>query len=73
LGGARPEGADKPHSDGQNSADAYKACNCARVQEGIKNPLPPVGCKPGEVDNPRDDTLDEVRNLFTSDDVKDDG
>jgi hypothetical protein len=70
LGGARPEGADKPHSDGQNSDDAYKACNRARVQEGIKDPPPPVGCEPGEADNPQDDTLEAVRDLFAQDTVE---
>jgi len=40
-GSARTDGAQKPHSNGQNSDDAYKACNRARVQEGIKNPPPP--------------------------------
>jgi MarR family len=31
----------EPHRNGQNSSDAYKACNRARVQEGIKTPPPP--------------------------------
>jgi hypothetical protein len=31
----------EPHRNGQHSDDAYKACNRARVQEGIKTPLPP--------------------------------
>jgi hypothetical protein len=35
---ARPEGAQEPHRNGQYSDDAYKACNRARVQEGIENP-----------------------------------
>jgi hypothetical protein len=73
LDGARPKGADKPHSDGRNSGDAYKACNRARVQEGIKNPPPPLGNEPAEADNPRDDTLEEVRDLFTSNALKGDG
>jgi MarR family len=30
--GARPDGAQEPHRNGQNSDDAYKACNRARVQ-----------------------------------------
>jgi MarR family len=38
---ARPEGAQEQHRNGQYSMDAYKACNRARVQEGIKYPLPP--------------------------------
>src|SRR5215207_7571973 len=33
-GGARSDGAQEPHRNGQNSDDAYKACNRARVQEG---------------------------------------
>src|SRR5215207_1154077 len=37
---ARPVGAQEPHRNGQYSRDAYKACNRARVQEGIKTPLP---------------------------------
>src|SRR5215212_193808 len=40
---ARPDGAHEPHRNGQYSDDAYKECNRARVQEGIKNPPPPVG------------------------------
>jgi hypothetical protein len=38
---ARLDGAHKPHSNGRNSDDAYKACSRARVQEGIKPPFPP--------------------------------
>jgi hypothetical protein len=38
---ARPDEAQEPHSNGQYLNDAYKACNRARVQEGIKHPLPP--------------------------------
>jgi hypothetical protein len=40
-GNARPDGAREPHRNGQYSEDAYKACSRARVQEGIKTPLPP--------------------------------
>ena len=40
-GSARLNGAEKPHGNGQNSDDAYKACNRARVQEGIEYPPPP--------------------------------
>jgi len=43
------------------------------VQEGIKNPPPPIGSELGEADNPQDDTLEEVRDLFAGDDLKDDG
>ena len=71
-GSARLDGAQEPLSNGQNSDDAYKACNRARVQEGIKEPPPPVGSEPGEVDNAQDDTFKEVRDLFTSDALKDD-
>jgi hypothetical protein len=66
-GSARLNGAQEPHRNGQNSDDAYKACSRARVQEGIKNPPPPVGSEPGEADNPQDDIIQEVRNLFASD------
>ena len=66
--GARPEEAQKPHSDGQNSDDAYKACSRARVQEGIKDPTPPVGGEPQEAYNLQDATLEEVvRDLFAQD------
>ena len=66
-GNARPDGAQEPHSNGQYSDDAYKACNRARVQEGIKNPPPSVGSELEVVDNPQDNTLDEVRDLFAQD------
>jgi hypothetical protein len=72
-GGAHPNGTQKPHGSAQNWDDAYKACNRAGVHGGIKDPPPPVGSEPGEADNPQDDTLEEVRNLFTSDALKDDG
>jgi hypothetical protein len=72
-GGARFDGPQEPHSNGQSSGDAYKACNRARVQEGIKNPPPPIGSELGEAENPQDDTLEEVRDLFAGDDLKDDG
>jgi hypothetical protein len=64
---ARPDGAQEPHRNGQYSNDAYKACNRARVQEGIKDPPPPTGSEPGEADNLQDGTLEDVRNLFASD------
>jgi hypothetical protein len=65
---ARLDGAQEPHKNGQNSDDAYKACNRARVQEGIKTPSPPSGCEPGEADNHQDDIIiEEVRDLFASD------
>jgi DNA invertase Pin-like site-specific DNA recombinase len=67
-GGAHPDGAQEPHSNGQNSNDAYKACSRARVQEGIKSPPPPSGSEPIEADNHQDDIIiDEVRDLFASD------
>jgi DNA-binding transcriptional ArsR family regulator len=67
-GSARPDEAQEPHRNGQNLSDAYKACNRARVQEGIKYPPPPSGNEQGDVDNPPDDIIqEEVRNLFSSD------
>jgi hypothetical protein len=67
-GSARPDGAQEPHRNGQNSGDAYKACNRAPVQEGTMIPPPPLDNKLGDTDNPRYQTLDEeVRHLFTSD------
>jgi hypothetical protein len=63
-GSARLSGAQEPHRNGQNSDDAYKACNRARVQEGIKCLPPPVSSELEVVDNPQDNTLDEVRELF---------
>jgi len=67
---ARPDPARKPHSNGQNSNDAYKACSRARAQEGIENPPPPSGSEPGDIDNPPDDIIEEVRDLFASDAVE---
>jgi DNA-binding transcriptional ArsR family regulator len=64
---ARPDGVQEPHRNGQYSDDAYKACSRARVQEGINTPPPPSGSEPEEVDNPPDDIIEEVRNLFASD------
>jgi hypothetical protein len=64
---ARLDLARKPHSNGRNSDDAYKACNLARVQEGIKTPPPPSGNEPGDIDNNQDDIIEEVRDLFASD------
>jgi DNA-binding transcriptional ArsR family regulator len=66
-GSAHLDRPQEPHGNGQNSENAYKACNRARVQEGIKNPPPPVGSEPGEADNPQDDTFKEVRDLFAQD------
>jgi hypothetical protein len=45
----------------------HKACNRARVQEGIKNPPPLAGSEQGDVDTPPDDIIEEVRELFASD------
>jgi DNA-binding transcriptional ArsR family regulator len=67
LPGARFNGAQEPHRNGQNSDDAYKACTRVRVQEGIKYPPPPSGSESGYVDNPQDDIIDEVRDLFAQD------
>jgi len=66
-GSARLDEPQELHRNGQNSDDAYKACNRARVQEGIKNPPPPVASEPEDVDNPPDDIIEEVRDLFASD------
>jgi DNA-binding transcriptional ArsR family regulator len=66
-GGARPDGAQKLHRNGQNSDAAYKACNRVRVQERIKYSPPPSGNELDVVDDPQDNTLDEVRDLFASD------
>jgi DNA-binding transcriptional ArsR family regulator len=38
-GSARPVEAQEPPGNGQSSDVAYKACNRARAQEGIKDPL----------------------------------
>jgi hypothetical protein len=66
-GSARLDRPQESHRKGQNSENVYKACNRARVQEGIKNPPAPSRNEPGEADNPQDDTLAEVRDLFASD------
>jgi hypothetical protein len=73
-GSAHLNGPQEPHSNAENWGDAYKACNRARVQEGIKYPPPPTDEDPAEPSNPEDDTLEEeVRDLFTGDALKDDG
>jgi hypothetical protein len=67
-GSARLDGPQEPHRNGQYSNDAYKACNRARVQEGIKTPPPPSGSEPGDIDDNQDDIIiEEVRDLFASD------
>jgi hypothetical protein len=70
---ARLGGAHKPDDDGQNSDDAYKACNRAPVQERIQYPPSLVRSEPGEADNPcpLDDTLEAVRDLLAQDVVED--
>jgi hypothetical protein len=69
-GSARPDGAQEPHTNGQYSNDAYKACSRARVQEVIKTPPPPVASEPTDVDTPADDITEEVRDLFASEVVE---
>ena len=64
---ARFNGPQKPHSNGQNSNDAYRACSRVRVQEGMKDPPPSSGGEPGDIDNHQDDIIEEVRDLFASD------
>jgi hypothetical protein len=64
---ARLGEAQKPHGNPQYSRDAYKACNRARVQEGIKNPPPPLDSELGEPSNPEDDIIEEVRALLAQD------
>jgi MarR family len=68
---ARPDGAQEPHRNGQNSTDAYKACSRARVQEGIETPPPPLDNELEDADNPPYQTLEEVvRDLFARDAVE---
>jgi DNA-binding transcriptional ArsR family regulator len=65
------EGPQTPPGDAQNSENAYKACNRARVQEGIKDPPPPTAGEPGEPSNPEDDVvIEEVRDLLALDAVE---
>jgi hypothetical protein len=67
-GSARLDGAQDPLRNGQNSDDAYKACNRVRVQEGIKTPPPPSDSERADIDNHQDDIIiEDVRNLFASD------
>jgi MarR family len=69
-GSARSDGPHEPHSHGQESDGAYKACSRARVQEGIKDPPPPVDGEAGAADNPNDALEAEVRALFAQDAVE---
>jgi DNA-binding transcriptional ArsR family regulator len=69
-GSARPDGAQEPHGNAQNSAAAYKACNRARMHDGIKDPPPPTKDEPGEPSNPEDDIIEEVRNLLANETVE---
>jgi hypothetical protein len=69
-GSARLEGAQEPHRNEQYLDDAYKACNRARVQEGIKYPPPPSVSEPIEADSHQDDIIEEVRDLFANDAVE---
>jgi DNA-binding transcriptional ArsR family regulator len=65
--GARREPARKPYSNGQNSSDAYKACSHARMQEGIKNPPLPSDNELEDLNDPPDNVIEEVRDLFAQD------
>ena len=69
-GSARVGRPQEPHRKGQNSDDAYKACNRARVQEGIKDPPPPTGDGTAKPGNPEDDIIEEVRDLLAQDTVE---
>jgi hypothetical protein len=73
FGSARPDGAQEPHGNTQYSRNAYKACNRARVQEGVQYPPPLVGSEPEKSPNscPQDEPLEEVRDLFARDVVED--
>jgi biotin operon repressor len=51
---ARLDGPQEPHGKGQNSANAYKACNRARVQEGINNPPSPLRGRTGRNRQPQE-------------------
>jgi hypothetical protein len=65
---ARTDGVQELHRNGQYSDDAYKACNRARVQEGIKIPPPPSDSEPEDIDHHEDDIIiEEVRDLFVND------
>jgi hypothetical protein len=64
---ARPDGAQEPHGSAENVVIAYKACNRARVQEGIKDPPPPTEDEPEETGNPDDHIIGEGRDLFAHD------
>jgi len=66
-GSARLDEPQEPHRNGQNSDDAYKACNRARVQDGIKTPPPPSDSELLGANNHQDDIIEEVRDLFASD------
>jgi hypothetical protein len=69
-GNARLDEAQESHRNGQNSDDAYEACNRARVQEGIKTPPPPIAIEPGDINSHQADIIEEVRDLFASDAVE---
>jgi DNA-binding transcriptional ArsR family regulator len=67
---ARPVEAQEPPGNGQNSPDAYKACNRAGMHGEIKAPPPPTDDEPGEPSNSEDDALEAVRDLFAQDTVE---
>jgi hypothetical protein len=70
-GRAHLDGPQEPHGNGQNSTNAYKACNHARIQEGIKDPHPPTDGEPRKPSNPQDDiVIEEMRDLLALDAVE---
>jgi hypothetical protein len=70
-GSARLDGPQEPHGNAQYSNNAYKACNRARVQEGIKAPPPPSGDETEKLGNPEDDiVIEDVRDLFVQEVVE---
>jgi DNA-binding transcriptional ArsR family regulator len=70
-GNARPDEAQEPHSNGQNSEVAYEACKRADVLEEIEDPPPPSSAESEKPGNSEDDVvIEEVRDLFVQDVVE---